>query len=414
MKSYIIILLAIILFHPLSGNNVKTWARISTKTLSISPNFDRRKDFLTITQDGSREKLWIGQFANSKGDIVRSYRWKGYPREFKWDGRSDYNRVVVDGMYNYQLGYMERGKLQVVKVIDDIKVDGSAPSVSIGGKIRYGIGDTPDFTLKIPFRENVLEKSVIVSSSKLEPIPLSSDTWNSLPDDNYTITLKVKYRNLYVAIDSFIITIRRIKPVIGLTLQKDIEYFDSLGKGHIEGLLSLTNSNDSNIENVTIKVKSNSSLIYSRDVTEALNRELFIRLENINNGNYEMELEARDDFGNIYRTNISCRFDSDLYKRGDYYTTTLDPIEFQPYEYETDIDLTDYIEILTRYKKRKVYLISNVFNDGSSKDFLSRLCSKRGSYIKKQLIKRGISRDRIFLINNSLRESNRLTYIFLK
>lgn len=112
---------------------------ISCKNVSISPNYDGKNDSIKISQDGSVEKSWEGFIKDQNDKKVKSFKWfNSSPKNFIWDGKSDFGRIVKDGKYIYELSSIdEAGNKSKEAVIENIIVDGSTPKVKLTADNHY-------------------------------------------------------------------------------------------------------------------------------------------------------------------------------------------------------------------------------------------------------------------------------------
>ncbi|OJF76772.1 MAG: flagellar motor protein MotB [Treponema sp. CETP13] len=84
-------------------DTTKPEASVRTDMNIFSPDGDGNKDFLTIYQEGSKEKAWTGTIKTEEGLIVKTFTFGEIPdSEIIWDG-STANGDIVDGHYIYEL-----------------------------------------------------------------------------------------------------------------------------------------------------------------------------------------------------------------------------------------------------------------------------------------------------------------------
>lgn len=62
-----------------------------------------------VGQEGSLEDEWTGVIKNSKGNVVRTYKWQNTePANFSWNGTNDNGAPVADGVYSYEISAEDR------------------------------------------------------------------------------------------------------------------------------------------------------------------------------------------------------------------------------------------------------------------------------------------------------------------
>ncbi|MCP4726566.1 MAG: OmpA family protein [bacterium] len=76
-----------------------------TSGVLFSPNGDGHKDKLRITLDvvSSPDDEWMASFLNTRGEPLRSYKWKGssVPKSVVWDGKDDKGKNAPEGVYSF-------------------------------------------------------------------------------------------------------------------------------------------------------------------------------------------------------------------------------------------------------------------------------------------------------------------------
>jgi flagellar hook assembly protein FlgD/outer membrane protein OmpA-like peptidoglycan-associated protein len=91
-------------------NNPIRITRLALDYAIFSPR--GKRNTLTVHQDGTREGLWTGTFANAAGVAVRTYLWQNAsdqvsldlpPPDFAWDGKDDQGHLLPEGEYRYTL-----------------------------------------------------------------------------------------------------------------------------------------------------------------------------------------------------------------------------------------------------------------------------------------------------------------------
>lgn len=79
-------------------------AELSAEPLIFSPDGDGNRDVITIIQDSSPEREWLGRIENDRGVRVREFRWIEQPESsIEWNGTSSEGEILPDGDYRYLL-----------------------------------------------------------------------------------------------------------------------------------------------------------------------------------------------------------------------------------------------------------------------------------------------------------------------
>ncbi len=99
---------------------------IEFKEKLFSPNGDKNKDRFIIRQKFVTESNdnWKAGFKNSKGIIVRSYKWSAEktPEILKWDGKDDKGNDLPEGLYHYYIESEDRAGNSESKTIKEISL----------------------------------------------------------------------------------------------------------------------------------------------------------------------------------------------------------------------------------------------------------------------------------------------------
>jgi len=104
---------------------------LSAEYSLFSPDGDGRKDKLPIAQSSSREALWEGEFRNAKGEVVRSYYWKGSATALQWDGKDENGNKIPDGSYSYLIKSTDQAGNSVSKELHGLRIDTRVTSLFV-------------------------------------------------------------------------------------------------------------------------------------------------------------------------------------------------------------------------------------------------------------------------------------------
>jgi flagellar hook assembly protein FlgD len=212
------------------------------------------KATLRIPQRGSVEDLWVGTFANAKGNIVRVAQWKNSaPEEFVWDGKNNGGTPVADGVYSYSVEAADRAgnKSAPARVANIIySADQPVTNITINGS-RYFSPRTASprssvtFDLVVPepgkagdadatnwlegWSVDILDQTdqVRKTFSGITSAPAQlvfnglDQQDQALADGNYYARLRARYHNGYETpyIRSNIFTVDRTPPRAALTVR---------------------------------------------------------------------------------------------------------------------------------------------------------------------------------------------------
>ncbi len=188
-------------------------AEIKTDYLLFSPNGDNSKDQVRIVQSGSSELLWQGIVKDSKGAVVRSYRWKGIPESFLWHGRDEAGNIAVDGEYTYQLSAEDPAGNSTSISLEGLRIDNrdtAAYLTSDSGKIspnNDGAFDTITFYPIVALSDGIRDWTLTIKDTAVKNYAVFSGdgtvpeeiVWNGadnegfVRDGMYTPGLTVNY-----------------------------------------------------------------------------------------------------------------------------------------------------------------------------------------------------------------------------
>ncbi|MFW6338702.1 MAG: FlgD immunoglobulin-like domain containing protein, partial [Alkalispirochaetaceae bacterium] len=192
-------------------------AEVSSEQKIFSPNGDGNKDEFTLVQDGSVERLWEAEIANSQGEVVYTRRWeRGAPETFTWEGRDDAGALVPDGVYEYRITSTDRAGNSVEERLPNLIINTvSSPvdlTVSHSSFSPNGDGtlDSVELRPSVPVTSGIVEWSLRIESARGEamrtysgvdvpPETISFDGRNAagdrVPEGIYQGVLSVRYQN---------------------------------------------------------------------------------------------------------------------------------------------------------------------------------------------------------------------------
>ncbi len=186
--------------------------------LIFSPNGVGLKNSIEITETGSTEDRWQGQFVNASGKAVRTIAWtNSAPQSFLWDGKDDSGQIVPDGVYAYSVSATDKAGNTTQGNIQNIIVDTTPTPVGLSiNPAAFAPGtkspiQTITFTFDVPVRTDIVSWSFqVVDSTGAEVRRLDGngadlpsvyvydgkdDGGNYLKEGSYRGDLSVLYRN---------------------------------------------------------------------------------------------------------------------------------------------------------------------------------------------------------------------------
>ena len=139
-------------------------ARVEIEGKIFTPNGDGIHDQITILQEGSLERLWIGTFQDEKEQPARTYFWNDSPPiSFSWDGKNNLGETVPDGNYSYTLKSTDAASNNTSLTFSPIMVDSrlSIVNMFIDSNVLQFINDNSFkpliVTIDVPIKEDLLE-----------------------------------------------------------------------------------------------------------------------------------------------------------------------------------------------------------------------------------------------------------------
>ncbi|MEE8441588.1 MAG: gliding motility-associated C-terminal domain-containing protein, partial [Spirochaetia bacterium] len=149
----------------------------------FSPNGDGNKDTLSIGQSGTVEELWQAEIVNALGNAVRSFEWTdSSPGDIEWDGRSNLDEALPDGVYRYRIGSVDpagnRARGEVANIIVNTEITPVSAAISNPFFSPNGDGsmDTVTLTPSVPNTTGILDWELVVRDSIGRPVRRYGDT----------------------------------------------------------------------------------------------------------------------------------------------------------------------------------------------------------------------------------------------
>ncbi|MDR2741352.1 MAG: gliding motility-associated C-terminal domain-containing protein [Treponema sp.] len=155
-------------------------AEITTPFATFSPNSDSRRDSIPINVSAEGNDEWELSITDSKGQIIRSWKWAGAAPAISWDGADEAKNPVPDGVYRVSLSSTDEAGNSFRKTIDNITVDARAPRVFLTSSAS-GIAPLPGANRNIRLGI-ILSIKEGIESWKLDLASPSGAAVRSFPD----------------------------------------------------------------------------------------------------------------------------------------------------------------------------------------------------------------------------------------
>jgi flagellar hook assembly protein FlgD/outer membrane protein OmpA-like peptidoglycan-associated protein len=250
-------------------------AEISTPFAIFSPNGDNRRDSIPVNVTAEGNDNWELSIADSKGQVIRSWKWTGAAPAVSWDGADEAGNPVPDGAYRVNLSSTDEAGNSFRKTIDNIMVDARVPRVFLTSSAS-GIAPLPGANRNIRLGIIVSVKEGI-ESWKLDlagpsgaavrsfpdtpsAVPPETVVWNGLDaggairEGRYTPTLTVTYaKGDVVTVQAAPVTVDISGPE--LAFRSTPEYFSPDNDGVDDDLfMSLTAKDASPLANWSLEI----------------------------------------------------------------------------------------------------------------------------------------------------------------
>ncbi len=194
---------------PFAIDTVFPQVELSADRLLISPDGDGRADVVRVTQKSSTEALWEGDVRTAKGDVVRSWFWKGAAGDLAWDGKDESGNTVPDGAYTYTARSTDAAGNKTERSIARIVVDSRPTPVFVtAGSSGFspngdGFRDSIAFNLYVNLAQGIESWQLALSQAGGSPVKTFTGTssvpaqvtWDGkdAPEGLYTARFSVQY-----------------------------------------------------------------------------------------------------------------------------------------------------------------------------------------------------------------------------
>ncbi len=415
--------------------------KLTPAYLLFSPDNDGNRDRLMIKQESSTEDLWEGEIVNSKGDVVRSFYWKGKTDTLEWDGKDSNGNKLEDGSYTYRIRCTDKAGNKTTAEVKNIVIDTRPTPIFVTVSAKGFSPNSDGYMDNITFRnyvtlndgidswkmDLVTNERVIKEFSGKENVP-ETITWDGKSD-----TGKIIEGNYYAML--YVFYKKGNKPKA-----KSNTFTLDVSPPKLELNISpipFSPDNDGVDDELFIKMKVDDLSPINKwkiDIKDPKGRE-FVTFSGFGvpsdqivwNGlsstgelvqaaeDYTLELEISDNLGNIYRTKRVIPVDVLVIREGNKLKIRISSITFAPNKADfenvepekamkNEKTLKRLAEILKKYKNYSIRIEGHAVNlswydpvkaEKEEKEELIPLSLERAKAVKKALVALGIDEKRI-------------------
>lgn len=427
----------------------KPYVEINLSSNIFSPDGNGKEDELVIEHNKASEEetKWEGSFYNENGQTVTNFEWQGqFPPRLVWEGKSNQNILLPDGLYFYQLQCTDRAgnsfvseKHQTKIYTGDIPlfITASLKSFSPNGD---GVKDNQVFEIKssitsenkisdwkVEIKNNENDRTVYTTSSKGN-IPEKID-WNGKinvkdvsPDGEYKAYLSVNFvGGTESKSESKVFLIDTTPPVF--TAVKNIKYFSPDDDGiNDELVLNLSAKDESGINKWKVQILGPYRNRIFREFSGIGEPAKEVKWNGYSSKNelvdsaedYPIVLYAEDTVGNSFEKEVdSIMIDILVLKLKDgRLKVKVSNIKFKPDKAEMTDDpknneVLDLLgNALKKYPHHKIRMegFANRYAANLSEKVARELSEKRAVTVSEELNIRGINRERMTIIGRGFED----------
>lgn len=168
---------------------------ISAPYTLFSPNSDKNRDILPITQRSSKEELWTGTITTGRNTVVRTFTWRGEAEDFEWNATDNTGNRVSDGTYTYSVSSTDRAGNTTTRRLTDIVVDSRTPKAYItAGASAFspngdGIRDTQQLSIVASIPEGLASWRINIIPDGNKDAE-AAKTWDSTASETLPATIR--------------------------------------------------------------------------------------------------------------------------------------------------------------------------------------------------------------------------------
>lgn len=237
---------------------------IKAESLLFSPNGDKSKDVLKITQEVKSEEgdVWEAAFVDSNGKIVKKYTWKHgeVPSEITWDGTDSSGKEAPEGLYTYYVTCTDKANNSDRKVIKEITLTRQYQTIDIKSGSEYisaDLNSNLSFNIELSDGTGLQYWIAVIYDKEGEPVRTVKgeknlpDTinWNFKNDDGKYVGDGEYFYKITAYFDSGNKPASFKKKIIVDSTKPDVEFDFS------PGLFSPDDDGENDILNIEVKAK---------------------------------------------------------------------------------------------------------------------------------------------------------------
>ncbi len=138
----------------------------------FSPDGDGNRDSMPVTVKSSSEDKWTGTIFNAKGNVVKTFVWKGSVPDFEWDGTDDSGNKAADGTYKLVFASTDAAGNKASAEVAGIKVDSRETKAYVTADLDAfspngdGIADVQKFSIRTSLNEGISSWSFKIISAE--------------------------------------------------------------------------------------------------------------------------------------------------------------------------------------------------------------------------------------------------------
>lgn len=155
---------------------------LEPKWTAFSPDGDKNQDTIPIViSNCTTEGLWLAQVKNQKGDVVKSYTWKGTistngKAEFEWDGTDNNGNKMPDGKYSILITSQDEAGNKFETTLSGITLDSRETKAYVTAELD-GISPNGDSVLDV---QNFMIKTSVKDGIKSWQFDICSENGKSV------------------------------------------------------------------------------------------------------------------------------------------------------------------------------------------------------------------------------------------
>ena len=418
---------------------------ISAPYAVFSTDGAAKRSSLPISQKASAENLWTGSITSKDNREVRNLTWEGQATDFVWDGTDASGNKVPDGTYRYTIFTQDPAGNRTVRSLDNIIIDSRVPKAYITAELPAfspngdGIKDTQNLTIHTTLKDGLASWSVVIkptdgsnaasvktwSSEKGDSLA-SSIQWNGKSDagavasGTFVAELSLRYTKgdeITVGTAPFVSSIKAPE----LDVKLNPKYFSPDNDGNEDELfINLSAKSDTQLKQWSFEIRepeeTGNKLFWSTGGKDKITEQIIwdgrsLKGETVQSAtDYPYTFTVTDEIGLTSVVKGYIPIDVLVIRDGDKLKIAVPSIIFRKNaadfeELEKNVVdrnikiLTRIAEILNKFPDYKVQVEGHANNTSGTereeKEDLIPLSTARADAVRKFLIEKGVSRNRL-------------------